>query len=715
MNLSIIITAHDEGILLHKALLSVFSALSFASIDDYEVIIHIDNETEETKKYLNSSAFNFKNVKVYKNSFGDLGLSRNFCIKKASGKYVFILDADDLISENFFKVALEILGKKDKVLIHPESCLSFEDAGKYRNLWRMTSSQDIKSDAFIMLEKNKWISSIIGDRNIFLSYPYKPTCNGYGNEDYALNMDTINAGIRHLVAPGTVHFYRKSPSSLLAKSTAKGLTQRKSDLFDIAYWKNFSSDDIRNKDKATLSKNEIVKRKARKLYLNARNNRVLNVFITPVATVARKATGIKLIKPPRIPDDIFEQWKNISEIEPQLFPTKDFISKLSWYDERKNNLASDAYLKLCKQAKFTYADYIFIVPWVTVGGADKVLINYLKALRVIHPKWKVAVITTLPSKNEWAAKLPKNTCLFDYGNLAKDLYDDNERDILLSRLIVQLGAKKIHIINSEAAYNWAYRHSSLVESEYDLRLSLFCHDIIPHTKGKGIYDYADPLASRIESFVTNVFTDNNAVIDRLVSNYGFRRGIIKTHFQPFTDDIDSLGRNAGGKQLRVLWASRICAQKRPELVVEIAKQLNPDDCRIDMYGKMDSQYNKKMFSGVSALKYCGSFNGLDSINLDQYDCFLYTSFIDGLPNTILEIAAKGLPIIASDAGGIKDFVIDKETGMLVSDKNTTAYVKALEYIRKDPESAKKFANNATRLLKKRHSWEAFIETIKEDF
>ena len=53
--------------------------------------------------------------------------------------------------------------------------------------------------------------------------------------------------------------------------------------------------------------------------------------------------------------------------------------------------------------------------------------------------------------------------------------------------------------------------------------------------------------------------------------------------------------------------------------------------------------------------------------------------------------------------------------MLVSDKNTTAYVKALEYIRKDPESAKKFANNATRLLKKRHSWEAFIETIKEDF
>ena len=78
MNLSIIITAHNEGILLHKALFSVFSALSFASIDDYEVIIHIDNETEETKKYLNSSAFNFKNVKVYKNSFGDLGLSRNF-------------------------------------------------------------------------------------------------------------------------------------------------------------------------------------------------------------------------------------------------------------------------------------------------------------------------------------------------------------------------------------------------------------------------------------------------------------------------------------------------------------------------------------------------------------------------------------------------------------------------------------------------------------
>lgn len=715
MNLSIIITAHDEGILLHKALLSVFSALSFASIDDYEVIIHIDNETEETRKYLNSSAFNFKSVKVYRNSFGDVGLSRNFCINKASGKYVFIFDADDLISENFFKVALEILDKNDKVLVHPESCLSFEDAGKYRNLWRMTSSKDVKSDAFVMLEKNKWISSVIGNRNIFLSYPYKPTCDGYGNEDYALNTDTINAGIRHLVAPGTVYFYRKGPSSLLAKSTVKGFAQRKSDLFDIACWQNFSSDDICNKDKAILSKNEIVKRKARKLYLNARNNRVLNTFITPVATAARKATGIKLIKPPRIPDDIFEQWKNVSEIEPQLFPTKDSISKLFWYDERKNNLASDAYLKLCKQAKFTYADYIFIVPWVTVGGADKVLINYLKALQVIRPKWKVAVITTLPSKNEWAVKLPKNACLFDYGNLAKDLYDDNERDILLSRLIVQLGAKKIHIINSEAAYNWAYKHSSLVESEYDLRLSLFCYDIIPETNGEGVFDYADPFASRIEPYVKRIFTDNNVEIDELVTKYGFDRRKIKTHFQPFVEKIEEPKKRINSGKLHILWASRICTQKRPELVIDIAKQLDPDKYCIDMYGKIDSQYDKNMFSGINTLKYCGSFNGLSSININQYDCFLYTSFIDGLPNTILEVASKGLPIVASNAGGIKDFIKNKKTGILVKDKETSTYVDALKFIRDNPERAEDLSNNARRLLKKRHSWNSFLEEIKEDF
>ena len=122
-----------------------------------------------------------------------------------------------------------------------------------------------------------------------------------------------------------------------------------------------------------------------------------------------------------------------------------------------------------------------------------------------------------------------------------------------------------------------------------------------------------------------------------------------------------------------------------------------------------------MFSGIDTLEYRSGFNGLDSIDIEDYDCFLYTSFIDGLPNIILEVASKGLPIVASDAGGVKDFIKDKNTGILVSGDDPSSYVKALEYIYNNRDSAKELAENASCLLKKRHSWDSFVKSIKEDF
>ena len=715
MKLSVIITAHDEGLLLHKAILSIRDALSFASIKNYEIVVHVDNASLDMEKYLNSEAFSEHGVVLYKNTFGDISDSRNFCVNKATGDYIFFIDADDLISRNFFKIAMPLIEKQDNILIHAESCLSFDDNAIGRNLWIMSSSGEMKTDIYHLFEKNLWISSVLGKKEIFENTPYRKVHNGYGNEDYAFNLETLGKGISHRVAPGTVYFYRKKAVSLLSQSNLNRLTQRYMKLFDLDYWKK---EKIRVRGEADEKKpplSERIKNSSRNIYVSARSNVFLNTFITPMATLAKKVTGVKLIQTPRVPDNIIEQWKYISKIEPQLYPTKSSLKALTRYDARINNMASDAFSRLARKSTISRADYIFVVPWVKIGGADKVLINYLNALREIKPNWKIAVITTLASKNEWASKIPDNACLFDYGNVAKNLYDDEERDILFTRLIIQLQSKRIHIINSEFAYNWAYSHRMLLEANYDLRISLFCHDIIPNTNGEGVFDYADPYASRVEPYVSHIFTDNKAVIDKLVTSYGFNQEKIKVHFQPFVGEIYAHKKNNKNSQLRILWASRICTQKKPELVIKIAENLESNKYHIDMYGSIECGYDKKMFSGIDALEYRGGFNGLDSIDIEDYDCFLYTSFIDGLPNIILEVASKGLPIVASDAGGVKDFIRDKNTGILVSGDDPSSYVKALEYIYNNRDSAKELAENASCLLRKRHSWDSFVKSIKEDF
>ncbi len=47
------------------------------------------------------------------------------------------------------------------------------------------------------------------------------------------------------------------------------------------------------------------------------------------------------------------------------------------------------------------------------------------------------------------------------------------------------------------------------------------------------------------------------------------------------------------------------------------------------------------------------------------DIFLMPSLWDGMPNSVLEAMAAGLPIIASDAGAIPELLTDGSSGVLV--------------------------------------------------
>ena len=710
IDLTIVITTHDEGILAHKTMRSVLEAAEKVKEAGYtfEIIVHIDNGDAATIKYFERYK-DQKGIEIYKNSFGDTAPSRNYVLSVAHGEYTAFLDGDDLISDNWYLSALNMLKKtKDDIIIHPEAVLTF---GVDQPNVLTLQGDSCDQDPLILLGENRWGSVLVAKTKLLKDNLYRILSDGYGHEDYVFNINTLEKGIKHKVAPGTVLFYRRSEFSRLSFGNLHNVT--------IPYAKMFEFENIRKMSVDNkIKKKYTAKERAYKVYKSIRNNNTLNYFITPVAKLTLKVikrnkgnSGINN----KIPPFVLREWKKINHIETLLYPYDGSVKNIQMYDAREFLSVGRAYYKIAQNIRFK-PDYVFLVPWVVRGGADKVLFNYIKALKEIHPEWHFTVIATIAEKNTWVSELPDYVDFVDFGKIALPLVPDMQ-DKLMTRLITQLDCVNLHIINSEYSYMWAKRHEELIRKRYNLYVSLFAWEYIRNSNLGGIFGYDNPRLFEIINAVKKVFTDNAAMVKYVIEEHAFDENKFKVHYQP----VDSLdlrppkdGVNEKGR-LKILWAGRVAAVKMPELVAEIGRRLNSKKVTIDVFGEINKDTDSNVFRDIPAINYRGVYDGFSKLPTNEYDMLLYTSLTDGMPNVILEAAAAGLPIIASNDGGVGELIQNGRTGILIEDYlNSDAYVKAIEEVIANPEKLPEYAKNAQKLLLERHSWAEFVKNVKKD-
>lgn len=741
IELSIVVTAHNEGILLHKALNSVFCAAD--ELDrkkiTYEVIVHIDNGDSETisvaKRY---PSIMKRKIRILNNDFGNLSKSRNFAASVASGKYVAFLDGDDYISKNWYLNAINELKRRSRdCIIYPEAVLTFQD-NKCHVLQLLKKYTGKDKDFLTILSGNCYTSVVMAKKKVFLDTPYLLMGEGYCYEDYVFNVQTLEKNIPHLVAPGTVMFYRKSDNSMLSRANGDGLVLPRMNLFELGDVKKkflnklFYDDRLDNIDiDEPDNKAEVELVEGRRtfrdnfIYKKIRGNWFLNYLITPFLRLALRIK--KKLKPDDtveqeesieddnllIPDFVIEQWREINKIDIRLYPTKVDLENTSIYDVACSVDIGRSYIELSKSFR-RLPNYVFIVPWVVKGGADKVMLNYLKVLHMIHPDWHFAVITTLNEKRVWLEDVPDYVDLYELGKFRPYLSCDGA-ETLLTRLLVQLNCKKIHIINSELGYEWVRKHKLLVKAEYMINVSLFSDEKIKEWDGGiRISSYESPGVFEIFSNTSKVFSDNMRYLDVIEKRNGFDKDKLKVHYQPIDLPINAK-KQLRKKTKKILWAGRIVPVKMPKLVMEISELL--DGIQIDMYGELnkDIYSEQDLFENATNVNYCGSYSGFNELPTEDYDLFLYTSETDGLPNTILEAAAAGLPIVASNDGGVGDFIIHGKTGILVEDfYKPEEYARLIKDIYNDKFDLERIVLNAQRALREKHSWTTFTELVQKD-
>jgi glycosyltransferase involved in cell wall biosynthesis len=97
--------------------------------------------------------------------------------------------------------------------------------------------------------------------------------------------------------------------------------------------------------------------------------------------------------------------------------------------------------------------------------------------------------------------------------------------------------------------------------------------------------------------------------------------------------------------------------------------------------------------GDDRVRFLGRRSDIDRL-LEGADFFVLPSDIEGLPLSILEAMAHGLPIIASNVGGVPEIIQDDVNGLLVSAGDETALASAIRRVATDPELRRRLGSAA---------------------
>lgn len=149
----------------------------------------------------------------------------------------------------------------------------------------------------------------------------------------------------------------------------------------------------------------------------------------------------------------------------------------------------------------------------------------------------------------------------------------------------------------------------------------------------------------------------------------------------------------------IAYVARLAEPKVPEFAIQVSAKLLDAGYHHTLLiigdgPKMEECRNlirsRRIDSYVSLMGKCGNVMEI----LSKADIFCLFSRWEGLPISVIEAMLCGLPVVASDVGGIPELVKQNETGYLVPDLDDN---KAADYLKElicNPEKRHYFGNNA---------------------
>ena len=172
----------------------------------------------------------------------------------------------------------------------------------------------------------------------------------------------------------------------------------------------------------------------------------------------------------------------------------------------------------------------------------------------------------------------------------------------------------------------------------------------------------------------------------------------------------------GGNHPVVLLASRMLKDKGVYEFVEAARELVSRGvmARFILVGAPDpgnptslSENELKNLEKTNVIEWWGWKDKMEFV-YTQADIVCLPSYREGLPKSLIEAAACGLPIVTTDTTGCKDVVINGVNGILVPPRNPQKLADALEELINSPDLRKKMGREGRSLVERKFENEIII-------
>ena len=224
------------------------------------------------------------------------------------------------------------------------------------------------------------------------------------------------------------------------------------------------------------------------------------------------------------------------------------------------------------------------------------------------------------------------------------------------------------------------------------------------------YQNKYPLIKLIENKILHkkmscILVNSKAIFNQLLSEEGVRRENLKLIYNSV--NVKKITKTfTQGNQIRILHLANIIPYKNHKLIIEVCRNLNLLNFRVDFVGSGSVSYINSLKSLVkkynveNKIKFRGRIKNLENV-IEKYDVGILASDEEGFSNAILEYMSKKLPVVATNVGGNSEIIKHLKNGYIVEKGDYKTFSKFLKKLILNVNLRKKLGLAGFKMVKKK--------------